>query len=67
MTDAAGRDPDDRTAEERLDDLGDEIRATREKAEDDLEPGGSGRIFADQGVREQVEHEGDTEHPLADR
>ncbi|MBX3286228.1 MAG: hypothetical protein R2746_15185 [Acidimicrobiales bacterium] len=52
---------------ERLDDIHDRVEQLRERAEDDLEPGGEGRMFADAGVRTQVEEEGDTEHPLADR
>ncbi len=49
--------------QERLDDLGERIERTTERAADDLEPGGSGRTFTDAGVSAQVEDEGDTEHP----
>ena len=51
----------------RLRQLHDDIEAVRERAHDDLEVGGEGRTFTDAGVAAQVEHEGDTEHPLADR
>ncbi len=56
---------DPEAEEARLDDLGKRIAATRKKAHEDLE--GSGRTFADQGVRAQVEADGDTAHPPADR
>lgn len=51
---------------QRLDDLGHRIEDTREHAEADLDVGGAGRTFTDEGVRRQVEAEGDTEHPPAD-
>ncbi|HEX2578021.1 MAG TPA: hypothetical protein VHK88_16860 [Aquihabitans sp.] len=60
MTDASDPTSDD---QDRLDALEGDVDALRERAEDDLEPGGQGRTFADEGVREQVEHKGDTEHP----
>lgn len=53
--------------EQRLEDLGERIEATRRKAAEDLEVGGKGRTFADEGVSRQVEAEGDTQHPPADR
>lgn len=37
-----------------------------ERLEEDLEPGGEGRTFADLGVRTQVEQQGDTDHPTGD-
>ena len=49
--------------EEKLEDLGHRIEATRKKAEGDLSVGGAGRPFADEGVREQVAKDGDTDHP----
>lgn len=36
------------------------------KAEDDLEVGGSGRTFSDEGVTRQVEEHGDTDHPTGE-
>ena len=57
---------DEAAGKERLDELGEEIEATRRRAEDDLEVGGQRRTFADQGVREQVAEHGDTEHPTGD-
>lgn len=50
----------------KLDDLGERIEKTRHHAEEDMEPGGEGRVFADEGVRSQVEHGGDTHHDRAD-
>jgi hypothetical protein len=67
MSDTAGRPGPDPADEERLDELGEEIEATRRKAAADLEPGGAGRMFTDEGVERQVEAQGDTEHPPADR
>lgn len=46
-----------------LDELGKEIAETRKHAKADLEVGGAGRTFTDEGVALQVEREGDTEHP----
>ncbi len=48
----------------KLDDLGKRIEDTRHHIEEDLEPGGKGRVFADEGVRAQVKRGGDT-HPDA--
>jgi hypothetical protein len=59
----AGSDLDPAAEQERLDDLGQQIERTAERARDDLEPGGPGRTFTDAGVAAQVEEEGDTEHP----
>lgn len=36
-------------------------------AENDLEPGGQGRTFADSGVRAEVAEDGDSDRPPADR
>ncbi len=52
---------------DRLDEIHDHVEQVREQAAADLEPGGAGRMFTDAGVRTQVEEDGDTEHPLADR
>jgi hypothetical protein len=59
----AGSNLDPDAEQQRIDELGDRIEATRERAADDLEPGGPGRTFTDAGVAAQVEDEGDTEHP----
>jgi hypothetical protein len=60
--------PLDPEAEEaRLEELGKQIEDTAERAHEDLDIGGSGRTFADEGVRSQVEVDGDTRHPPADR
>jgi hypothetical protein len=52
---------------ERLADLHARDEALARKAHEDLDVGGSGRIYADPGVHAQVEEHGDTDHPLADR
>ena len=52
---------------QRLEDLREAIQETEWHAADDLLVGRKGRMFADEGVARQVEAEGDTEHPLADR
>ncbi|MBA2624095.1 MAG: hypothetical protein H0U89_00565 [Acidimicrobiia bacterium] len=44
-------DPD--AAQERLDDLGDDISRARDRAEDDVEPGDGERTFADSGATEE--------------
>ena len=67
MSDSTQDPPEDVTDADRLDDLADRIEATRKKAAEDLEIGGEGRTFADEGVRRQVEEKGDTEHPPGDR
>ncbi|MCU1453983.1 MAG: hypothetical protein JWN46_2129 [Acidimicrobiales bacterium] len=67
MTDAHDINELDVDAEQqRLDALGEAIEGTREKAADDLEPGGRGRTFTDEGVARQVEETGDTDHPTGD-
>ncbi len=50
----------------KLDELHKRIDDTRHHAEEDMEPGGKGRVFADEGVRIQVERDGDTTHGRAD-
>lgn len=52
---------------ERLERLRRTEQEVERQAADDLTMGGPGRTFSDSGVRAQVEDEGDTEHPLADR
>lgn len=51
----------------RLADLKARDEALARKAHEDLDIGGSHRIYADPGVHAQVEESGDTHHPLADR
>jgi hypothetical protein len=51
----------------RLADLKARDEALAHKAHEDLDVGGSGRIYADPGVHAQVEGSRDTRHPLADR
>lgn len=62
-----GADVDVEAEQERLDDLGHRIDDAREKAEDDLEPGHAGRMFADDGtermLREGEETEGEDRSP----
>jgi hypothetical protein len=67
MSDSTEPVADGPTEQERLDDLGERIEATRRKAAEDLEIGGRDRTFADEGVSRQVEEKGDTEHPPGDR
>ena len=67
MSDATEPSAEGTTDEERLEDLGERIEATRKRAAEDLEMGGRGRTFADEGVSRQVETKGDTEHPPGDR
>jgi len=50
----------------RLDQLEADDARIRAQAEDDLEVGGSGRTFADEGVREQVAERGDTDRAPGD-
>jgi len=61
---STGAEPD---PEQVLEDLGKHIAEARKKAHDDLDMGGRGRTFADEGVSRQVENDGDTSHPLPDR
>ena len=52
--------------EQRLDDLGHRIEDTRHQAEEDLEPGHAGRMFADSGLERSLRAEGDEEQPPGD-
>ena len=52
---------------QRLDELRERNEEVAKKAKEDLEIGGAGRTFVDSGVRAQVEADGDTHHPPADR
>ncbi|MCU1498180.1 MAG: hypothetical protein JWM47_2133 [Acidimicrobiales bacterium] len=65
-TPASSDQPDTEAEKERLAEQSAADDRIRERAAEDLEPGGPGRTFADQGVREQVEERGDTHHPTGD-
>ncbi|QXC62849.1 hypothetical protein KSP35_08740 [Aquihabitans sp. G128] len=69
-TDPAAPKPDaalDVEAEEaRLEEIKADDERIRAQAEADLEVGGRGRTFADEGVREQVAERGDTDRAPGD-
>ncbi|CAN5801875.1 hypothetical protein BH10ACT1_BH10ACT1_11440 [soil metagenome] len=69
-SDATTPEPDatlDADAEQaRLDEIEAEDARIRSRADDDLEIGGKGRTFTDQGVSEQVEERGDTDRAPGD-
>lgn len=50
-----------------LDEMDKQSKKIAGDAENDLNPGGKGRIFADSGVQASVEDSGDTDRPPGDR